>query len=87
MGHSAVGWIGPDAWLALTITLALAPVSFVLLMGPDRGKGGLISMSDFKIACDLIVATLFASVVLRVLIVDLGWMRRPALAERASGRY
>ncbi len=62
------------------------PVSFVLLMGGDRGKGSLIYMSDFKIACYLIVATLFASVVLRMLIVAVGWMRRSAVAKRASGR-
>jgi len=70
------GWISLHAWMALTIALALAPVCLLLLMGGQEGKGNLIYISDFKIACFLIVAALFASLVPRVLVTTLGLMRR-----------
>ncbi len=72
------GWISLTAWMALTITLALAPVILLMLIGEEPGKAGLIYVSHFNVACYLIAAALFASLVLRILIIALGLMRRPA---------
>lgn len=72
------GWVGRDTWTVLTVLLALAPVVVLMLIGVEPGKGALLYVSNVKIACYLIAATLSASLVLRMLIIALGWMLRPA---------
>jgi hypothetical protein len=72
-------WVSLAAWMALTIILGLAPV--ILLIAFGERPTGLFYMSHFNAACYLMAAALFASLVLRVLIIVLGLMRRPAAAE------
>ena len=64
------------AWMVLTVILGVAPVILLMLTRPEPGNTGLIYVSDFKIACYLMGAALFASLVLRIVIIMLGWMRR-----------
>lgn len=70
------GWIGLEAWMALTVGLALASISVLMLIGNEPGKSGLIYISNVSIACYLVAAALFASLVLRWVIMALGLMRR-----------
>jgi hypothetical protein len=76
------GWVSLAAWMALTTILGLVPVIYLMLMG--EGSTGLFYMSHFKAACYLMVAAFFASLVLRVLVIALGWMRRPQRASAAD---
>ena len=72
------GWVSLAAWMALTIMLGLAPV--ILLIAFGERPTGLFYMSHFNAACYLMAAAFFASLVLRVLVIVLGLMRRPAAA-------
>ena len=71
------GWVSLAAWMLLTIILGLAPVVVLMLIRPVAGNTGLIYVSDFRIACYLMAAAFFASFVLRVVLITLGWMRKP----------
>lgn len=73
------GWISLRHWIALSVVLGgLAPVVLLLMNSGTQPRGtGLIYISDLSITCYFIAAALFASLVLRLLIVRLGWMRRP----------
>jgi hypothetical protein len=71
------GWVSPGAWMLLTIILGLAPVVGLMLTRPESEYTGLIYVSDFKVACYLMAAAFFASFVLRVVLIALGWMRKP----------
>jgi len=67
-------WVSLAAWMALTIILGLAPI--ILLIAFGERPTGLFYMSHFNTACYLMTAALFASLVLRIVIIMLGWMRR-----------
>jgi len=70
------GWVSLAAWMVLTVILGLAPIVLLMLTRQEPAYTGLIYISDFKVACYLMAAAIFASLVLRVLIIALGWMRR-----------
>ena len=71
------GWVSLVAWILLTIILGLAPVVVLMMIRPESGSTGLIYVSDFSIACYLMAAAFFASLVLRAVLIALGWMRKP----------
>ena len=70
------GWVSLGAWILLTLILGLAPVILLMLTHQETAYTGLIYISDFKIACYLMGAALFASLVLRLLLIALGLMRK-----------
>ncbi len=70
------GWVSLAAWMVLTVILGLAPIVLLMLTRQGPGNTGLIYVSDFKIACYLMAAAIFASLVLRVVVIALGWMRK-----------
>jgi hypothetical protein len=71
------GWVSRDAWMALTLVLALPPVLILTIFpGANAGKTGLVYVSNFSIACYLLTAALIASGALRSLVIALGLMRR-----------
>jgi hypothetical protein len=78
------GWVGLDAWMALTLVLAVLPVLVLTIFpGTNAGKTGLVYVSNFSIACYLLTAALIASAALRLLVIALGLMRRrPSLEAR-----
>lgn len=71
------GWVSLAPWMLLTIILGLAPVVVLMLTRTEPAGTGLIYVSDFRIACYLMAAAFFASFVLRVVLIALGWMRKP----------
>lgn len=74
------GWIDKRHWWLFTILIGLgSPVFFYvlsLLFSPTP-----INRTDFvRLAIFVLPGTIFASIVLRVVIVRLGWMRKEAMA-------
>lgn len=75
------GWVSIRYWLWLTIFLA-AMLPLVFLFGGFSGRG--VSLNAFaavSIALFFLGSTLFASLVLRTMIIRLGWMSAPAKAD------
>jgi hypothetical protein len=72
-----LSWVSAQYWTALTAILGLAPVALFLLNGgAEPSRSSIVYVADSSVAFYFIVAALFASLVLRVLIIALGWMRR-----------
>ena len=67
------GWIGLGRWSLVTLLLGMATASvFYILVGADLLHP--TSYGEFTAA--FLVVTAFASLILRILIIGLGWMRR-----------
>ena len=64
-------------WVALTLILGVVPAA--IIMSLESKTDGLVMVSASKISFYVMLATCFASFVLRYLIIYLGWMRKPGM--------
>lgn len=78
-GISKRSWIGWVYWSCMTIAIGAGAPFLLYSLSPRLKLLPIIALGYTPVIIFFLMATVFASLVLRVLIIRLGWMRRPAL--------
>lgn len=71
------GWISLQYWLFLTACISLVSAIILDVFFYQNQRQGLLYISFYDELTYFAVATFFSSLFLRILIIGLGWMRRP----------
>lgn len=77
---NASGWIGLGSWAIGTASLAVVPIVIAMsILAPDMGLSILVPDAGLLPILGVVFAlpAVLASLVLRFLIIALGWMRKP----------
>ena len=73
-GIDTRGWIGLGTWSLVTLLLGIAMPTALYVLAGDLLPRQIISYAGITVT--FLIATVFASFILRILIIVLGWMRR-----------